>query len=129
MKQELESGSVKREDKKGRVKTELNEEKAMNGDVRKEEMMEVDQIKCDNNIKKDIKWNCANSNAIDKDDLKSGQNAAPNTSGKNNTTSDDSSSLTTANKIENNAISLLKQEGINQGEKCHEKSSFTFLKE
>ena len=94
------------------VKIERREENKMNGNVDKEEKMEVDQNKCDNEATKDIKWNCANNNAMDVDDLKKVQNAVSTTnSGKHNATSDESSSLTTTNKMEN-AISLLKQEEI-----------------
>ena len=112
MKKEGQNCDVKGENKE--VKIEIKEENKMNGNVEKEEKMEVDQNKCDNEATKDIKWNCANNNTTDVDDLKKGQNAVSTTnSGKHNATSDESSSLTTTNKMEN-AISLLKQEEISK---------------
>ena len=112
MKKEGQNSDVKSENKD--VKIEPKEENKMNGNVEKEEKMEVDQNKCDNEATKDIKWNCANNNATDVDDLKKVQNAVSTTnSGKHNATSDESSSLTTTNKMEN-AISLLKQEEISK---------------
>ena len=112
MKKEGQNCDVKGENKD--VKIEPKEENKMNGNVEKEERMEVDQNKCVNEATKDITWNCANNNATDVDDLKKVQNAVSTTnSGKHNATSDESSSLTTTNKMEN-AISLLKQEEISK---------------
>ncbi len=95
------------------IKEEVKQEagRMMNGDVSKEERMEIDQKQCDNQLKTETSMNCVDKNATDSDNLKNSEkqrNALEVNSGIQNTNE-------TTPKIDgDDAASVLKREEISK---------------
>ncbi len=124
-----ESDEVKQECEEKQVKTEIKQEVVMNGDVTKEEKMEMEMDQtCDKKVKVEASVISSNGdveatkeNNTNNANLNSEQTvASQTTSGKNTNSSDESSSLTNAtttansNKFEGDAVDQLKQEELHK---------------